>query len=310
MLPPSVWAGADLHPIRFKTPPLEARKRGLPAAPRAGLCRTPSVKKGRPRAIDPLGVQSAPFGPSPESPPHSTVSVIGFRVHSTSVPSSPSERSWMAGPGVVSELAAGGLLTLAGSWPLYFGPGAGPGHEPMVLSAAVPISALFVVLGAILVIVGLVRAARRFVFRRTPRYMPKVAPSGLVVGVSVVGLVLMILLSQGVIQGWYFAPTGTEQVRVICAAPPSGEFPIPYGFPPGATVHLTWVSANATPVRVWATQSPPNGYPDYSWTYQMDGASGQTNLTGTGGPFSISASSLSPCTEDWNVTVSWTYSAW
>lgn len=226
------------------------------------------------------------------------------------MPPSPEGSSWKAGPSAFIELVAGGILILAGLWPLYYGPGYGPGHEPMVQSPAVPLSTLLILVGAALAAIGSIRVIRRIVTRGESPPKGNAVLSGIAVGLSAVGLAVMVLLSQGVIQGWYYAPAGTEQVRVSCGPPSSGQFPVPYGFPPGSQVHLSWVSANGTPVRIWATQSAPNGYAAYSWTYQVNGSSGFVNLTGTGGPFSFGATPLSPCTQSWNVTLFWTYSVW
>ncbi|MGP8077803.1 MAG: hypothetical protein ACLQD8_02475 [Thermoplasmata archaeon] len=205
---------------------------------------------------------------------------------------------------------SGALVLVGGLVPLYFGPGyqQSSSTTPAALPAVGAILA-----GALLLVIGLALGTRELLPRdpgRRPRAGrdPRVGPTVLGAGAVVFSVVL--LLSVGVLPGWYYPSTGSSRQEIVgCGGVPThgvGAQPYPDGFPPYSLVHLRWASARHSEIWVEVLQDPPNSR-YASWTIEESGTSGGVTFEGSGGSTWVYAANLTSCPKVEYLELNWSY---
>lgn len=225
----------------------------------------------------------------------------------------PPERPHVHRSRVGTVLALSGLLWLAAGLLVLFG---GPGYSSGTATSSDLTILLSLPIGAMLLELALLRALRGR--RRKDLLSPAAAPrprrrgrGTALLGLSVLFAVLVVLLTYGLVPGWYSSPSGSLRQAISgCGSTLPGAIltpTFPGGFPPGNEVHLRWATANDTNVRVAVAEAAVGSYRT-AWSASEIGSSGELSFVGSGGELSFAADAESECAHAELVDIDWTYS--
>ncbi len=205
---------------------------------------------------------------------------------------------------------SGGFLLVGGAVALAV---VGPGYSTLYPGIA---PALAITLAGLAGIALLARSAREYRRRRPRLFTRRESRGAAIVGGSGASVfVAMILLSSGLVPGFYLPSQGHASEPILgCLLRPGHidpPFPPPVvyvtqGFPPGSRVDLSWSTGSSVLVSVAMYQTAPTGNVP-TWSYVGNGTGGNLSFSGTGGVFAWIAENLTSCIYPASVGLSWTY---